>query len=145
MTAISKITTLPQDLDELSRTARNEGFTFLDRLIQDFEKGANRFAGPSEALFEARQQSRLVAIGGLNIDPYATKASVGRIRRFYVSPDHRRSGVGRSLLEAIEQHAKFSFSELRLRTDTARGASFYDRMDYQRVANQKHATHIKTL
>ena len=64
---------------ELAREARASGHVFLDRLIADWHSGANRFDKPGECLLGLFDGDRLVAIGGLNRDPYlrASGASDG--------------------------------------------------------------------
>lgn len=145
MPNVSKIGVLPDDIPELATKARKEGFAYLDRLIKDFEAGKNTFAKTGEALYEVRENTRLIAVGGLNIDPYASGAAVGRVRRFYVDPDYRRRGVGTLLIQEIEHFAAKSFSELRLLTDTARGAQFYAQLGYQKVVGREHVSHFKKL
>nr|WP_235190072.1 GNAT family N-acetyltransferase [Bacillus gaemokensis] len=39
-----------------------------------------------------------MALGGLNIDPFSSEQEIGRLRRFYVSRDYRRKGIGKLLL-----------------------------------------------
>jgi len=145
MVTVSQIKILPDDLPELATKARNEGFRFLDRLAQEFADGKNTFAKTGEALFEVRDEGRLVGVGGLNIDPYGGDCTAGRVRRLYVDPDHRGNGIGKILMGAIEDVARDSFSELRLLTDTTIGARFYDRLGYRSVSGHEHVSHIKIL
>jgi GNAT superfamily N-acetyltransferase len=45
----------------------------------------------------------LIAIGGLNHDPYHdAQEKIGRLCRFYIHPQYRRKGIGAYLLEYIE-------------------------------------------
>ncbi len=145
MITVNKIGALPEDLPILNDRAENEGFRFLTRLVQEFDSGTNTFARPGEALFEVRDQERLIGVGGLNIDPYHDEPHIGRVRRLYIDPDYRRQGIGRSLMSAIEKLACGSFSELRLRTDTIEGAQFYENLGYRRIHGAKHSSHAKTL
>ncbi len=57
-------------IGEIAREARASGHVFLDRLIADWHSGANRFDKPGECLLGLFDGDRLVAIGGLNRDPY---------------------------------------------------------------------------
>ena len=116
--AISKLRELPLDLDRLVQASLAEGFGFLERLREEWETGANRFAGPGEVLFEARRRGRLVGICGLNRDPYLDSATAGRVRRLYVAPDARRLGIARRLLHEVLREAHGHYTLLRLRTDT---------------------------
>ena len=149
---ISRIVCLPEDLSALAVKARAEGFRFLERLMVEFESGANRFSREGEALFEARYNGVLAGVGGLNRDPYivasrssAEAGNVGRIRRLYVDPAYRRHGIAKLMMEAIERLAQGSFRQLRLRTDTDTGAQFYQRLGYEVVANDANASHCKTI
>ncbi|HCX5354411.1 TPA: GNAT family N-acetyltransferase, partial [Escherichia coli] len=67
----------------------------------------------------------LIAIGGLNIDPFSNEQKIGRLRRFYVSRDYRRNGLGRLLLKKIICDAKNYYKVLVLHTDTEQADNFY--------------------
>jgi GNAT superfamily N-acetyltransferase len=145
MFAVAEITVLPEDILALGQRARCEGFRFIDRLIEEFHSGANTFSAPGEVLFEVRDGGRLIAVGGLNRDPYVSGKRLGRLRRVYVDPDCRRQGVGKILLDAIECAAKTHFSELRLFTDSERAASFYASLGYAGVLDVEHFSQVKAL
>ncbi len=145
MFAVRTISACPEDMIKLGQKARGEGFRFIDRLIEDFQSGANTFSAPGEVLFEVRDSGRLIAVGGLNGDPHFVGKRTGRLRRIYVDPDYRRKGVGRILVGAIESTAKAHFSELHLFTDSDRAAGFYASLGYADVSNVEHVSHIKTL
>lgn len=53
--------------------------------------------------------NELVAVGGLNQDPYNHSTMIGRLRRFYVHPNFRKYGIGSHLLKEIENFAKNTF------------------------------------
>ncbi len=134
--------TLPVDgLDALARDARREGFTFLDRLVSDWHTGTNRFDRQSEILLGAFMAEKLVAVGGLNIDPYANDGRCGRLRHVYVSLDCRGRNVGRNLVGALVRGAGKSFDHVRLRTDTAGAATFYCALGFLPLTDQD-ATHV---
>jgi len=143
--SISQVSALPDGVSELALAARKEGYRFVDRLIAEFEDGTNTFSQSGEALFEARMDDALVGVGGLNRDPYIDNPDVGRVRRLYVHPDFRREGVATLLMDAIELAAQHYFSELRLLTDTSGGASFYSRLGYAPVTNEKKVSHSKRM
>jgi len=145
MPDVSQIEVLPKDIGKLATIAKEENYLFLDRLIEEFENGKNTFSKAGEALFEVREQSSLIAIGALNVDPYASGTAIGRVRRFYVHPDFRHHGIGTLLIRAIECLATRSFSELHLRTDTTSGALFYAELGYKEVVGAEHVSHFKKL
>jgi GNAT superfamily N-acetyltransferase len=87
----------------MRREARAEGHQFLDRLASDWASGAMRFDRPGEALLAAYSQGVLAAIGGITVDPIVAEAL--RMRRFYVRPAFRRTGIGREIALALLEGA----------------------------------------
>ena len=140
---LRSIVELPADFDRLRVEAAEDGFGFLDRLARDWLSGHNRFGQPGEQLLGAFAQGRLVAIGGLNRDPYAETARTGRLRHLYVLKDWRSRDVGRTLVEALLRRAAGVFSEIRLRTDTAEASAFYLRCGFT-ATDSPSASHVRT-
>jgi GNAT superfamily N-acetyltransferase len=58
-----------------------------------------RFDRDGEVLLAVRVNETLAAIGGLTVEPVVPNAL--RMRRFYVRPAFRRSGVGRELVRSL--------------------------------------------
>jgi aminoglycoside 6'-N-acetyltransferase len=140
---VHRVNALPLDeLQPLREEATAQGFEFVGRLIDEFASGRNRFDKQGEALFTARNGDVLAGIGGLNIDHYANDPSVARVRHVYVLDAQRRQGAGRALLMAIMTAAFESFAELRLRTNTAEGALFYESLGFAPVTDTNSATHV---
>ena len=139
--AISRVRKLPPDLDQLVLASLAEGFRLLERFRDEWTSGANCFALPGEALFQARHQGRLIGICGLNRDPYAGQPSEGRVRRLYVAPDARRLGVARRLVLDVVREARGQFAVLRLRTTTREGALFYQALGFRPTTSMPTATH----
>ena len=137
---IRKISRRLPVLDGLAEEARGEGFRFVDRLVCDWEDSTNRFDGPGECLLGVYRDNLLVAVGGLNRDPYSTAECLARIRHFYVLRAFRRTGIGRNLLESLIQKGSRTFSAFRLRTANRQAALFYERFGFRRV-NEPDATH----
>ena len=143
---IQKVTELPVDaLTEILLESSNNGFNALRRLITDWNAGTNRFDLPGEALFLAQCHDRYIGTCGLNLDPYAQSATVGRIRRLYVLTDYRRRGVGRALVKQVIAEAEISFEWLHLRTDSLIGDLFYRSLKFTPDTTQKTATHTLHL
>src|SRR6266446_7355567 len=94
---------LPADFEPMRAEARAEGYKFLDRLATDWASGAIRFDQPGEALLAAYSEGVLAAIGGITIDPIVPDAL--RMRRFYVRPAFRRTGIGREIAHALLERA----------------------------------------
>ena len=95
---------LSADFDTIRAEARAEGYRFLDRLAKDWASGAMRFDRPGEALLTAYSAGVLAAIGGITIDPIVPDAL--RMRRFYVRPAFRRTGIGREIAQALLKRAR---------------------------------------
>ncbi len=128
----------------LIEESQREGFRFLVRLRTEFENGSNCFNAPGEALLGGWHGSDLIAVGGLNRDPYTSESRVGRLRHLYVCPAFRNQGIGQALVEALISIAWPHFSVLQLRTDTQAAALFYERLGFTRMS-LPHATHQRVL
>ncbi len=135
---------LPIGVDELRTEAAGEGFRFMDKLVTEWRSDTNRFARPGEVLLGVFQGADLVAVGGLNRDPYAEQDGIGRLRHLYVRKSERRSGIGAALVQQLLNHAKGVFHSVRLRTDTREAADFYVSLEFRPVRD-KAATHAKSL
>jgi GNAT superfamily N-acetyltransferase len=94
---------LPADFDTVRAEARAEGYRFLDRLASDRASGAMRFDRPAEALLAAYSEGVLAGIGGITIDPIVRDAL--RMRRFYVRPAFRRTGIEGQIAQALLKRA----------------------------------------
>jgi GNAT superfamily N-acetyltransferase len=141
---IAPIDAVHDDIDALRTNASEEGFRFLDRLIGDWETGANRFDRSGECLFGAWSEGVLVGAGGLNRDPYIEGDRIGRIRHLYVFRSARRSGIGSALLRQLLDKASVTFDLVRVRTDTSEAAAFYLSHGFLTVADE-FASHVKKL
>jgi GNAT superfamily N-acetyltransferase len=142
---IALITMLPGEIQALEAEAEREGFKFIKRLVSDWHSGLNRFSAPGECLIGAfKGDRRLIAVGGLNVDPYMASTDIGRLRHLYVSQIIRRQGIGAALVERLLAHAKRRFRAIRLRTDTATAAAFYIRCGLSAI-NDSTASHMKAI
>jgi GNAT superfamily N-acetyltransferase len=134
--------TLPiAGLDELQQEAAREGYAFLDRLAADWASGENRFDGPGEMLCGRFDGGQLVAVGGLDRDPFLEDPRVGRIRRVYVRPAWRNQGLGTALVLWLVDAARRSFAAVRLRAENPGAARLYERLGFTAIADPN-ATHI---
>ena len=156
MFKIIQITELPIQLEQLIFQAQQEDFRFLTRLKSEFETGLNQFDQQGEALFAVYKNDQLIGIAGLNQQPHDLENSlsinklnfsstqIARIRRFYVHPSFRQSGIARKLLTEIERFAQQYFKILTLYTDTTGAAAFYQACAYQTCQHAK-ISHFKIL
>jgi GNAT superfamily N-acetyltransferase len=138
--AITQISELPTDIQILVTQSLSEGFRMIQRLSDEWASGKNCFDLRGEAFWEARISDRLVGVCGLNQDPYSGNRSIGRIRRMYISAEHRRLGAGHSLVEQAIQHASGHFQTIRLRS-TAVANRFYEAVGFEKVNGNPEVTH----
>jgi GNAT superfamily N-acetyltransferase len=141
MIEFRKITLPLPGLDDLLAEARTEGYDFIDTLVDDWASAANRFDGPGEALFGCFEAGVLVAVGGLNVDPFAGDPQTGRIRRVYVQSQGRNRGVGAALMKVLVDEARKSFKCVRLRAESPDAARLYERLGFRPIENPD-ATHV---
>ena len=145
---VERVRTLtPEPFAALIRESRDQGFRFLGRLFAEWRSGANRFDGPGEALFVVFGDDRSVlALCGLNVDPFQSDPRIARLRHLYVRDSARRRGLGRHLTRHVLAHASaLGFSGVRLRTDTTEAARFYESLGFRRCEEPDTATHEHEL
>jgi predicted GNAT family acetyltransferase len=128
-------------MEQLQVEALQEGVLFIERLWEEWQNGMNRFAAPGEKLYGCMDQAVLVAIGGLNQDPFDCRRGVGRIRRVYVRPAWRNKGIGEALVHTLVENARTSFTTLHLRTENPTAARLYERVGFSRRL-ALNATHV---
>lgn len=136
---LAPLTALPAAIAPLQQAASAEGFRFIDRLANDWQAGTNRFAAQGETLLAAWQGETMLAIGGLNRDPYRPEPGIARLRHLYVLPAARRTGVASALVSALLTHAAAHFHRVRLRA-TPQAVPLYLRLGFTPVEDET-ATH----
>lgn len=127
-------------LAHLAAEARAEGFGFVERLIADGQTSQNLFLAPGEKLLGVFQGEELIAVGGLNHDPYVVDSSIGRLRHIYVRPKHRELRVGQLLVSMLLKQAGQHFRKVRLRTQTEAAGRFYTTLGFV-TSDEDDATH----
>jgi GNAT superfamily N-acetyltransferase len=141
MSPIRKIELPVPGIERLQVEAREEGYDFIETLVEEWASAENRFDAPGEVLCGHLEDSLLVAVGGLNRDPFAGRPDMGRIRRVYVRPAWRNQGIGRALVTALVDQARTHFRCVRLRAENADAARLYERMGFSPIQSPE-ATHI---
>ncbi|OFX03814.1 MAG: hypothetical protein A3E78_12950 [Alphaproteobacteria bacterium RIFCSPHIGHO2_12_FULL_63_12] len=136
MTIIDSVNLDVSEIDALVKEARAEGYSHIDRLVENWRNCSNRFDLPGEILLAARFRGRIVAVGGLNCDPYLENPRIGRVRHLYVMPNHRRTGVGHRLVGALLERARGHFAVVRVRAAKGDAPLFYDAIGFQRVGDR---------
>ena len=129
------------DIQPLLVESLAEGYTFIQRLWDEYQSGENTFREDGAALIGGYHHDRLVAVGGIQPDPYLNIPTIGRIRHVYVLPGYRRNGIGKQLVETLIAQTSGQFSTFTLRTVTQHGSAFYRTLgfvDQPRYANASH-------
>ncbi|MFB5548298.1 GNAT family N-acetyltransferase [Bacillus cereus] len=133
------------EFSHLVQDSEEEGFNFLIRLISEYKNEINTFNKTGECLYGIFQGDMLIGVGGLNEDPYTKDNKIGRLRRFYISRDYRRLGLGNLLLNQLLCHAEKYFAVIVLHTDTKQGDVFYTANGFVKGGLYKGSSHYKLL
>jgi GNAT superfamily N-acetyltransferase len=141
MISIEKIELPVPALERLQSEARDEGYRFIDTLVEEWASARNRFGAPGEALRGHLDQGLLDAVGGLNVEPFAGFPDMGRIRRVYVRHAWRNKGIDRALVTALVDEARNHFRCVRLRAENTEAARLYERMGFAPISSPT-ATHM---
>jgi GNAT superfamily N-acetyltransferase len=131
-------------LEALIVASEAEGFRFMRRIPGLVAADPGYLESARTVVLGVFDGARLVAVGGLTPDPYLDDPTVGRVRHVYVAVDHRRAGIGRRIIEALERRAASSYTTLRLRTESAQAAAFYESLAYRPVTATD-ATHVRSV
>jgi GNAT superfamily N-acetyltransferase len=131
-------------LARLRVEAIEEGFRFVDRLIDDWNAGVNRFDLPGESFLGAFRGDGLLGFCGLNRDPCSAHDATCRLRHLYVRRDTRRAGICSALVQHLLIEGSANFRVVRLRTNSEEAGEFYLRQGFVQVTD-KTASHIKRL
>jgi ribosomal protein S18 acetylase RimI-like enzyme len=144
---VDRLMALPrEDVAPLLAESERAGLRLVRRLVDEWQSGANRFDRPGEALFAARLDREMIAVCGLNVDPYdGTDRRVGRVRHLYVLTSHRRLGIGERLVREVIAAARGRFDHLHLRTGNTAAARLYERVGFCRCAGVPDCTHVMAL
>lgn len=134
------------DVSQLVKESEEEGYRFLSRLVNDYEDGTNTFNKNGEALYGVwAGPEKLVAIGGINQNPFKDNMDEARLKRFYTLGDARRQGVGSQLLSELVNHAKENFKKISCRTESAKADAFYRANGFEETHDFPHTTHVINL
>ena len=141
MISIRKIELPVPGIERLQSEALDEGYDFIETLVDEWASASNRFDALGETLCGHLDEGMLVAVGGLNCDPFACRPDMGRIRRVYVRAGWRNRGIGRALVTALVDEARNHFTCVRLRAENEGAARLYESMGFVPIASPD-ATHI---
>jgi len=133
------------DLQPMLEESREQGFEFLDRFVEEYVNKINQFNKPREVLFGAYSGQTLIAIGGLNRDPYLQESDIARVRHVFVLSRWRNQGIGKQLVQRLINEAKNHFSLLTLRTFNPQADAFYREIGFQTKPEIKNVSHHLVL
>ena len=143
---VVKLDRLPlAELKPLVDESFSQGFEFVGRLVKEYFNGTNTFDQPGEALFGVYADRQLIAIGGLNRDPYLPGEATGRVRHVYVLTAWRGQGIGKMLVQRIIAEARLHFNRLTLRTFDSPADVFYRAIGFRPSAAIQNASHFMIL
>jgi GNAT superfamily N-acetyltransferase len=126
---------LPPGLAALAAEAAAEDVGNVDRLIQEWQNGVQRFDHSGEILLVAFDGEALIAVGGVTTEPDTTIGETARrMRRLYVRPAARGRGVGRALVVALKTHAFRYCDLLTVNAGVPGAAPFWEALGFARVA-----------
>lgn len=117
-----------------------QGQRMLQRLRDNWQKGANRFDQNGEILIAGFINDELAGVCGRNIDPYNVDTQQGRVRHLYVAQRFRRNGVGSALVRYILDDVAEHFSCLNTNAPESAYA-FYQGLGFARVTDNVTVTH----
>jgi GNAT superfamily N-acetyltransferase len=144
--SIQRLVELPADrLADLLAESEEFQLRLVRRLVDEWISGANRFDQPGEAFFAAEIDGCVIGVCGLNVDCYTPEPRTGRVRHLCVLLDHRRRGIGTRLMHEVIAAARGTFDRLRLRTNNAQAAAFYEELGFQPTVGDPNCTHVLQL
>jgi GNAT superfamily N-acetyltransferase len=129
---------LPEDVARLQAACIAEGMRHLERLVDEWRAGLQRFDRPGECLLIARSDGEIAGVGGLTEDPAIPSAF--RMRRFYVLPRFRRAGIARALVAALLTRAPPGRS-IGVHVGPPGAYPFWEAMGFRSVVSD-HITHL---
>lgn len=132
---IKEISKLPDGFEALLDESVAQNFNFLKKMQEEWISGKNQFNKNGERAFAVFDGNILIGIGGLNIDPYLPNDQIGRVRHLYILSTYRKNGAGKLLMNEIIKTAKLYYPKLRLKTDTAIAAKFYESLGFAKVTS----------
>jgi len=119
------------------RRADGEAMAYVERVLEQANLPTGDLDSGPIRLYVAESEPGRVGVGGLEV--YDT---VGLLRSVAVEPDHRGSGYGRAVVDALEAEARSDgLDALYLLTTTA--AAFFDDLGYTEIPRDEPPTSIQ--
>ena len=131
-------------LEKLAEDALQDGYKIVRRTIDQWKSGENQFKSYQEVLYGVKVAEEIVAIGGINIDPYLMDEDIGRLRHFYVHRVYRNKGIATTLLNKILEEKAAHYMVIRLTARNEVAMQLYEDYGFKKVVEFK-ATHIRVI
>lgn len=137
---IAKMTPDQKGFLALKTESMASGFNLLRRLEENWLNGQNRFDKPEEKLFGFYADDSLIAVCGLNQDPYTSSVRAGRLRHLYVGIEWRKRQIGSALLSALLEGSNDWFNFINTNAPESAHA-FYKRAGFIQITDTDKVTH----
>ncbi len=106
--------------------------------LEEVDERLQRLMEANEAVLVAAGGDRLLGFVSIHVTPVLHRAaSVGRLTALVVAPDHRRRGIGRTLVEAAEVlliARGCEMIEITSNLKLTEAHEFYERLGYARTS-----------
>jgi GNAT superfamily N-acetyltransferase len=122
---------MPEGFEILRRDAVDEEWRHLNRLADEWDGGAVRYDGDGEAFLAAFEDGVLAGVGVVCMEPNTSYGPARRMRRFYVRPQFRGRGVGRTLATALMQQGWAAVPLLTVHAGRPEAARFWEHLGFQ--------------
>jgi len=131
---------LDEEVEELRKESKKEGYNHIEKLINDFKSGVNKFSKPGEALIVYERNNKIVGICGLNVDSIDPER--GRIRRLYVLPQYRKQEIGKKLVKELIDYSAKNFKSVSTNIGRLDISGFYKKLGFKKYDKEKGITHL---
>lgn len=133
VTILRVVEALPHGFDVILAEATAEGVRNMAMLATEFGSADDPYVDPG-ALFAAFADGELAGVGGVTVQVGLTEPAM-RMRRLYVRPAFRRTGVARALAGAMMQQGFQTAPLLVLNAGASDAAPpFWEAMGFELVA-----------
>ena len=119
----------PEGFETLMALASDEGHRNMARLADELSTGSMTFI----ALLAAISEGDLAGIGGMTLEPEPALEPAIRMRRLYVAPGFRRTGVARSVVSALLNEAWDQVDLVTVHAGTADAGQFWEAQGFSKV------------
>ncbi len=126
-------------LKPLGIEALKDEHRFVNRAIDKWKSGENKFSKPGENFWGLFVEKKCIAIGGLVTDNYIKKnnGTIGRVKHVYVAKKYRGLGLSKIIMKLILDEAEKNFKFLRLSATDSIAFHLYESLGFKENYNEK--------